>query len=90
VISDEPEASPGQNYRERLEQAHQQAHRDFDKAVMTLSAGGLGLSVAFVKDIAGPAPSHMPALGFAWAMLAASLLAIMFSFLALLTLVWTG
>ena len=48
---------------------------------MTLSAGALGLTIAFVKDIAGPHPVWIPALGVAWLLLMLSLLTIMFSFL---------
>lgn len=61
--------------------ADYEAHRDFDKAIMTLAAGALGLSIAFVHDLA-PNPQTVAVLGVAWLMFAMSLLAVMVSFLS--------
>lgn len=69
-------------YRAWLTQAEHQASRDFDKAVMTLSAGALGLTIAFIHDIAPePAASSIRWLGVGWALLVISLVAILASFL---------
>jgi hypothetical protein len=67
--------------REWLVQADHVASRDFDKALMTLSAGALALSLAFIRDIA-PSPTNTAWLGAAWIGFAASLLSILVSFLA--------
>jgi len=41
-------------YRTYLRQAHQMAQENFDKTVLSLSGGALGISFAFIKDIVGP------------------------------------
>ncbi len=43
-------------YRSFLLTAEQKAQEDFDKTVLTLSGGALGISFAFVKDIIGNRP----------------------------------
>lgn len=55
--------------------------RSFDKAVTTLSAGGLALSITFVRDIA-PALQNPVRLGVAWAAFVLALLFSMASYLA--------
>jgi hypothetical protein len=45
-----------QEYRSFLIAAEQKAHEDFDKTVLSLSGGALGISFAFVKDIVGSQP----------------------------------
>jgi hypothetical protein len=60
-------------WRQWLAENHHAASQYYDKAVMTLSGGALGLSLAFVKDIA-PDPEETWALVGAWASFAASLL----------------
>lgn len=74
------DASPVVGEREWLVKADYDASRDFDKAIMTLAAGALGLSIAFVHDLA-PRPEAVPLLAIAWLMFAGSLLAILLSFL---------
>lgn len=81
MITEEADASGGSGERQRLVNAHHQASRDFDRAVMTLAAGALGLSIAFMKDIAAPDASAVPALGAAWFLFAVSLMVILVSFL---------
>jgi hypothetical protein len=44
----DPETS---EYRRNLILAAQKAQSDYDKAILTLTAGGLGLSLAFMNDI---------------------------------------
>ncbi|WP_134984071.1 hypothetical protein [Xanthomonas axonopodis] len=43
-------------YRQWLVVAEQKAQEDYDKTVLTLSGGALGISFAFVKDIVGQNP----------------------------------
>ena len=43
-------------YREWLVVAEQKSQENFDKTVLTLSGGALGISFAFLKDIVGPQP----------------------------------
>ncbi len=40
-----------QKYRNQLVEVEQKAQEDYDKATLTLSAGALGLSITFVKNI---------------------------------------
>jgi hypothetical protein len=42
-----------QNYREHLINARQKSFEDFDKTVLLLSGGGLGISITILKDIIG-------------------------------------
>ncbi len=45
-----------EEYRNLLIVAEQKAQEDFDKTVLSLSGGALGISFAFVKDIVGNKP----------------------------------
>lgn len=77
----EEQAPPATNdERQWLVQADHAASRDFDKAIMTLAAGALGVSIAFVHDVA-PDPVHVAWLGWAWGLFAGSLVLILVSFL---------
>jgi uncharacterized BrkB/YihY/UPF0761 family membrane protein len=67
-------------HREWLVTAYESASQSFDKAVMTLAGGALGISLAFIHDVA-PKPEHKAILGVAWSLLALSLLLILASFL---------
>jgi uncharacterized membrane protein YjfL (UPF0719 family) len=67
-------------HRDWLVRTHHTASRDFDKAVMTLAGGALGISVAFIHDVA-PHPHKRGLLAVAWGLLALSLLLILISFL---------
>lgn len=49
-----PLKRPPNEYRQWLIAAEQKAQDDFDKAVLSLSGGALGISFVFVKDIVGP------------------------------------
>lgn len=53
----------------------------FDKAVMTLAAGALGISIAFVNNVA-PNPRATGWLAVSWGLFAASLVCVLFSFMA--------
>jgi len=37
--------------RKLLVEAQQQSYQQFDKAILTLSSGGLGVSIIFLRDI---------------------------------------
>lgn len=76
-----PTNPPLDDYRKWLIQAEHKAQDDFDKTVIALSGGALGISFAFVKDIVGPGQIHYS--GFlvgAWIAWALSLLGVLFSF----------
>jgi hypothetical protein len=47
-------------YRGRLLELEQQMQLSYDKAVMALSGGALGLSLSFIKDIVDEPPLHAP------------------------------
>lgn len=75
-------------YRKWLISAEQKAQDDFDKAVLSLSGGALGISFVFVKDIAGPGEildaGMLLFAWFSWALSSLSILAsYFFSHLAL-------
>ena len=54
-------------YRDYLQRAHENASRDFDSTVLTLSAGSLALSVTFLHDIAPtPRPGSIEWVLVAW------------------------
>lgn len=79
----DPPKKPPSEYRQSLIAAEQKAQDDFDKAVLSLSGGALGVSFVFVKDIIGPAAIHHPQLLLAaWLSWALSSLAILASFFA--------
>lgn len=62
-----PENDPLQRYREHCVSAGQKVQEDYDKAVLTLSGGALGVSFAFIKDVIGPgAITHPRLLLGAW------------------------
>lgn len=68
-------------YRQWLVAAEQKGQGDFDKTVLMLSGGALGVSFAFVKDIVGPDAIATPMLlFFAWTSWALSCLAVLASF----------
>jgi uncharacterized BrkB/YihY/UPF0761 family membrane protein len=66
--------------RKRLTDLHEKATDAFDRAVMTLAGGALGISLAFVHDVA-PKPRHTWVMGLSWLFFALSLLLILGSFL---------
>src|SRR5215470_16827748 len=66
--------------RKRLTDLHEKATDSFDRAVMTLAGGALGISLAFVHDVA-PKPRHTWVMGVSWLLFALSLLLTLLSFL---------
>jgi hypothetical protein len=68
------------SFRAHLIAADQTASRDYDKALLTLSAGSLGVSIAFIHTVA-PHPKDIFWLGLAWGLFAASLVFVVSSLL---------
>lgn len=68
-------------YRQWLVAAEQKSQDEFDKAVLSLSGGALGISFAFLKDIVGTQPLIQPAfLLVAWTTWGLSILAVLASY----------
>lgn len=53
------------DYRKHLQTSEQKSQEDFDKTVLSLSGGALGISFVFLKDVIGPNPVVSPNLLFA-------------------------
>lgn len=69
-------------YREMLESLKQSSQDSYDKTVISLSGGALGISFAFVKDIVGEWPANSTGWLFAaWVLWGLSVLSVLFSFL---------
>lgn len=49
-------------YRTWLVSAEQKAQEDFDKTILSLSGGALGISFVFLKDVIGSNPISQPSL----------------------------
>ena len=70
-----------EQYRATLIDAEQKAEDDFDKTVLTLSGGSLGITFAFIKDIIGNKPVVDSALIFyAWLAWGVSISAVLLSY----------
>jgi hypothetical protein len=70
-------------YRNWLIAADQKSSESYDKAVMTLAGGALGLSLTFLKDIIKvPHPEFLWLLGTSWVCLTLSLTCILISMLS--------
>jgi hypothetical protein len=67
--------------RDRLVQHRAKATESFDRTVLTLASGALGLTVAFIHEIA-PHPRHVWVVAVGWSFLCGSLLLILASFLS--------
>ncbi len=69
------------DYRKHLVTADQKSQEDFDKTVLSLSGGALGISFVFLKDVIGPNPIHSPELLFAaWVAWGASTFCVLLSY----------
>jgi len=59
-----------------------QISQSFDKYMLTLSAGALGLSITFIKQLApNPLPKTLPYLYFSWGLFTLALLIVLMSLL---------
>ncbi len=68
-------------YRRHLVSAEQNAQEDFDKTVLALSGGALGVSFAFVRDIVGSDIMELQwALAASWVSWGFSVTAVLFSY----------
>lgn len=68
-------------YREKLVELAQRSQTDFDRTVIALSGGALGVSFAFVKDfLGGRIPQCTGFLMAAWAAWITSLLLVLWSY----------
>jgi hypothetical protein len=78
-------------YRNHLVQAQQKAQEDYDKAILALSGGALGLSMTFVKDLIGSNPvAHKGYLLTAWVCWGVSLTSILYSYYTSVSLCTKG
>jgi hypothetical protein len=71
--------------RKVLEQAYQKQSEAYDKTVLSLSGGALGLSITFIRQIVHGPPNGIVLLALAWTGFAVSILAI---FVSMLTSQW--
>lgn len=79
----QPPKRPPPEYRQFLVAAEQKCQDDFDKTVLSLSGGALGISFVFVKDIVGPSAIHHSGwLLISWVAWALSSLVVLASFFA--------
>lgn len=70
-----------EDYRKHLAAAEQKAQEDFDKTLIALAGGGLGVSFTFVdKFLNGHVPSAVPFLYYSWIVWSASLLVVFTSY----------
>ncbi|MBI5962575.1 MAG: hypothetical protein HY863_03800 [Chloroflexi bacterium] len=67
-------------YRNQLVILEQKAQEDFDKTVLSLSSGALGVSFAFLKDVIGSAPVSVWLLTIAWGSWALSSTSVLVSY----------
>ncbi len=74
---------PLQQYRAHLVAAEQKSQEEYDKTVVSLSGGALGISFVFLKDITGIGPiQHKGFLLIAWICWGVSITSVLFSFFA--------
>lgn len=76
-------SDPLKDYRNQLVVAEQKAQEDFDKTVISLSGGALGVSFVFLKDVVASGPvNHKTYLLAAWMFWGVSITAVLASFFA--------
>lgn len=75
--------SEQQPYRDLLQELSVKSQEQYDKTVITLSTGALGLSFAFIKDVVDiKIASNINFLTGAWICFTLSVLSVLLSFLA--------
>lgn len=68
-------------YRDHLVKADQKSQEDFDKTLITVATGSLGVSLVFMRDFVGEGPAESPLIIFVgWGLLAASVGCVLFGF----------
>src|SRR5690349_12843370 len=81
VPSTPPQGNFNAEYFDSLRECAHQSIDQFDKVVLTLTAGGFGVSFAFLKDIIKPeAVTHLWQLRTAWGCWILGLCATLFAF----------
>ena len=69
------------NYRNHLTDQESKSYEDYDKALLVLSTGAMGVSIAFIKNIVGDGTISYPSLMIAsWWVWAGSIFALLLSF----------
>ena len=75
--------SKEQSYRDLLQELSVKSQEQYDKTVIMLSTGALGLSFAFIKDVVDiKVASNINLLTGAWICFTLSVLSVLLSFLA--------
>lgn len=78
---EEIRAEIGAEYRQHLVLAEQKTQEDYDKSILSLSGGALGVSFAFIdKILQGREPEFLWMLTGAWILWGLSIAAVIFSF----------
>lgn len=67
-------------HRQHLVLAEQKAQEDYDKSILSLSGGALGISITFVEKIAGKTPTVLWMLDWAWICWVASVAFVVLSY----------
>jgi len=81
TVPDPPKSDRLKSYRDHLVLAGQKAQEDYDKAVLALAGGGLGISIAFIEKVIGPGSLvHPSLLELAWLSWAGSITMVLFSY----------
>lgn len=71
-----------ERYRDDLVTGRRGAHQEYDRSVLSVAGAGLGLSIAFIKDIVPiAAASAVPILYLSWWLFAAAMVSVLVSFL---------
>jgi hypothetical protein len=70
-----------EDYRKHIASAEQKAQEEFDKTIIALSGGGLGISFAFIDRFVKDEPiAHPSLLYWSWSLWTASLLLVVLSY----------
>lgn len=85
---DQAEVNVDLGYYVYLRDSHTEATRSYDKTVLTLAGGALGLSITFLGDIVGPSPKSTGFVIAGWLLLASALVSVAVSFLTSERLFW--
>lgn len=82
-MAENPDDHVNLEYWRALASADHAASQDYDKAVMALAGGALGLSLSFIKDVVKePVPGSVAWIAASWMLLTIALLSTLVSMLA--------
>ncbi len=80
-MAGESAEDPGEEYRHHLILAEQKAQEDYDKTIVALAGGGLGVSLLFIEKVVGTGKVVLLwALGCGWTSWALSIVAVLASY----------